>query len=90
MERFDKQSTFIYGASHKLAPAAYDVKDETKASFNLNQTDSYRVEYPAGQYWLGMFQGWHGAHALFYIPKRHNVAAVWFKELRQIVKRVKQ
>ena len=89
MERFDKRKTFVYGGSHKLAAPIHHAKPEFIASVCLNPNDQYRVEFE-GRYWVANFVEWHGAHALFFVPKRFNYFAVWCNDLRKIVKRIKQ
>lgn len=88
METFNKKESFIFGGTHKLAPPPHNLDEDARDSFKLNTTDDYRVEID-GKYWLSNFVRWHGAHALFLIPKRFNYAAIWHEELRRRVKRIR-
>lgn len=86
-ETFTERKTFVYGAEHAIAAPVFKGEYEF-TSINLNDADTYRVELD-DQQWLAHFFKWHGGHALFYVPKRHNYIAVWQNELRQRVKRIK-
>jgi len=88
LETFNKKHTFVYGAEHQIAPPVYETDEDLRSSVNLNPDASYRVEFDS-KYWLAHFAKWHGAHCLFYVPKRHNYIAVWQDELRRIVKRIR-
>lgn len=89
MEHFNTKTNIVYGGTHKLAPPVFTLDAETKASFNLQpNVCEFRVEHE-DKYWVAHFEGWHGAHALFYVPKRHNYIAVWHEKLRDTVKRIK-
>lgn len=95
METFNTKTSFVMQGSHEMADPVFTWKDvvltddDKHRCRKLNDQDTYQISID-GKKWMCCFLGFHGCHATFSNPMRNNRIAIWYADLGQMVKRIKQ